>query len=198
MTIMKKKFLSITAIASGIIIALVACNNETKTAAAQTTVISKDSLIKRGEYLVNVIGCDDCHSPKIMGPNGPMPDMEHRFAGYMSTLPLGKPDLSVMKNGWMLMSMDLTAASGPWGISYSANISSDETGIGSWTEEQFIKCLREGKLKGLDNSRPLLPPMPWPNFAKLSDTDLKAMFAFLKSTKPIENVVPAPKAPNEL
>jgi hypothetical protein len=96
------------------------------------------------------------------------------------------------------MSMDLTAATGPWGTSYAANISSDATGIGNWTEAQFIKCMREGKLKGMDNARPLLPPMPWPNFAKLTDTDLKAIFAFLKSTKPVDNVVPAPKAPNEL
>lgn len=199
MIIMKKKLLTITAIASGVIVALVACNNETKTAApVAATVISQDSLVKRGEYLVNTMGCDDCHSPKIMGPQGPMPDMEHRFAGHMPTPPLGKPDMSVMKNGWLLMSMDLTAASGPWGISYAANISSDETGIGNWSEAQFIKCLREGKLKGMDNSRPLLPPMPWPNFAKLNDTDLKAIFAFLKSTKPVNNVVPGPKGPNEL
>lgn len=199
MIIMKKKFLTLTAITSGVIIALVACNNETKTTSpAPVAEISKDSLIKRGEYLVNTMGCDDCHSPKVMGPHGPTPDLGHRFAGHMPTPPLGKPDPAVMKNGWILMSMDLTAATGPWGISYAANISSDETGIGNWTEAQFIKCLREGKLKGMDETRPLLPPMPWPNFAKLTDTDLKAIFAFLKSTKPIENVVPAPKPPTEL
>jgi hypothetical protein len=124
--------------------------------------------------------------------------MEHRFGGHLANSPLGKPDLSVMKTGWALMSMDLTAAAGPWGISYAANISSDATGIGNWTEAQFIKCMREGKLKGMDETRPLLPPMPYQNFAKLTDTDLKAMFAYLKSTKPVDNVVPAPKPINEL
>ena len=51
---------------------------------------------------------------------------------------------------------------------------------------------REGKYKGLDGSRPLLPPMPWPNFAQMTDEDLKAVFAYLKSTKPVRNIVPTP------
>jgi hypothetical protein len=197
---MKKKMLVITAIASGIMIALVACNSGSTPTPTPIAEISKDSLIKRGEYLVSTIGCDDCHSPKIMGPQGPMPDMEHRFAGHMAGVgaPLGKPDPAVLKTGWMLMSADLTAAFGPWGISYAANISSDETGIGNWTEQQFIKSLREGKMKGMNEGRPMLPPMPWPNFAKLNDTDLKAIFVFLKSTKPVRNVVPGPKLITEL
>lgn len=194
---MKKKLLAITAITTAVMLALIACNDQPKTAAT-VAIISKDSLIKRGEYLVNSIGCDDCHSPKKMGPNGPELDMEHRFAGHIASGSLGKADPSVMKNGWLLFSQDLTAMMGPWGISYSANISSDVTGIGNWTEAQFIKCLREGKLKGMDETRPLLPPMPWQNFGRMSDTDLKAIFAFLKTTKPVENVVPAPKPMSEL
>jgi len=50
----------------------------------------------------------------------------------------------------------------------------------------------------MDNTRPLLPPMPWPGFAKASDEDLKAIFAYLKSTPPVENRVPAPVAPDKL
>jgi cytochrome c2 len=194
---MKKKLLAITAITAAVMLALVACNDQPK-AAATVAIISKDSLIKRGEYLVNSIGCDDCHSPKKMGPNGPELDMEHRFAGHIASSSPGKADPSVMKSGWLLFSQDLTAMMGPWGISYSANISSDVTGIGSWTEAQFIKCLREGKLKGMDETRPLLPPMPWQNFGRMNDTDLKAIFAFLKTTKPVENVVSAPKPMSEL
>ena len=93
--------------------------------------------------------------------------------------------------------MDLTTFAGPWGTSYSANISSDATGIGNWTEQQFINCIRNGKIKGIDEGRPILPPMPWPNFRKLNDTDLKAMFAYLKASKPIANVVPGPKSPGQ-
>jgi len=195
---MNKKMLAITAITSTVIIALIACNNQPKAAADANVVISKDSLVKRGEYLVNTIGCDDCHSPKIMTPQGPAPDMAYRFAGHIASREQGKADPSVIKSGWMLMNHDLTAMVGPWGISYAANISSDASGIGNWTEAQFIKSLREGKLKGMDETRPMLPPMPWQNFAKLSDTDLKAIFAFLKASKPVENVVPAPKPLSEL
>ncbi|GAB1443700.1 hypothetical protein MASR2M39_25420 [Ignavibacteriales bacterium] len=59
------------------------------------------------------------------------------------------------------------------GASFAANLTSDATGIGTRTEEQFIKALREGN-KGLDNTRPLLPPMPWQSYAKMTDDDLKA------------------------
>lgn len=182
-------------------VALVACNQApaTEKPEANTTVaVSKEDRIKRGEYLVNTIGCDDCHTPKKMGPQGPEPDMEFRFAGHLST----RPDMPVvaeaLKNGWALMGPELTIAVGPWGTSYAANISSDSTGIGNWTEEQFFRAIREGKYKGLENSRPMLPPMPWFNFAKLNDEDLKAMFAFLKSTKPVKNLVPTAKPPVSL
>jgi hypothetical protein len=153
--------------------------------------MSKDSLIKRGEYLVNSIGCDDCHSPKIMGPRGPEVDVANRFGGHLSGHPLSPIDTAVLAKGWALFGPELTVAVGPWGVSYAANISSDSTGIGNWTEAQFFKAIREGKYKGLDNSRPMLPPMPWYNFAKLEDQDLSAIFYFLKSTKPVKNVVPA-------
>ena len=144
------------------------------------------------------MGCDDCHSPKIFTPTGFEIDMEHRFGGHLAASKLGKPNTGVIKDGYMLFALDLTSAVGPWGQSYAANISSDATGIGNWTEEQFFRALREGKSKGLKESRPLLPPMPWFVYKNLNDTDIKAIFAFLKSTKPVENRVPGPKAPNEL
>jgi hypothetical protein len=85
---------------------------------------------------------------------------------------------------------------GPWGISYSANITSDSTtGIGNWTEEQFILCLRKGKYGGITGGRDLLPPMPWPNFAQMTDDELKAVYAYLESTTPIHNIVPQPQPP---
>ena len=186
-----------TMIAAVTLAVLFACNTNTTTVAPGVQ-ISQDSLVRLGDYLVNAIGCDDCHTPKKMGPQGPELDLDYRFAGHLANRPLGKPDTSVLKTGWLLFSYDLTAMLGPWGISYAANISSDATGIGNWSEEQFIKALRHGKLKGLDESRPLLPPMPWQNFAKLKDQDIKAIFAYLKSTKPVENRVPEWKKMNEL
>jgi hypothetical protein len=94
--------------------------------------------------------------------------------------------------------MHNTAAVGPWGVSYAANLTSDPTGIGNWTLDQFKKALREGKYKGLDGARMLLPPMPWPNFTKLSDADTEAIFAYLKSTTPVNNLVPSPSSLAEL
>ena len=163
-----------------------------------SVIISKDSLIKRGSYLVNSMGCDDCHSPKIFNPQGFEIDMEHRFGGHQANSPVGKINKSVLKDGWTLFNMGLTSYVGPWGQSYSANISSDATGIGNWTEDQFVRALREGKSKGLEEGRPLLPPMPWFVYKNLNDTDLKAIFAFLKTTKPVENRVPGPKPLKEL
>lgn len=156
------------------------------------------SLVKRGEYLVNTIGCDDCHSPKKMGPQGPEIIEELRFSGYPSGRPIEKADTQLLKKGWSLMGADLTATAGMWGMSFAANITPDETGIGNWKEEQFIKALREGKYKGLDGSRPILPPMPWMAYKNLTDEDLRSIFAYLKSVKPVSNAVPPPVAWKDL
>jgi hypothetical protein len=123
--------------------------------------------------------------------------MDRRLSGHPANIPLADFRPADLKS-WVLFNQSLTAFVGPWGISYAANLTSDNSGIGTWSEKQFIKALREGKLKGMDNTRPLLPPMPWPNFAKASDEDLKAIFSYLKSTKPINNIVPSPVAPNTL
>ena len=169
----------------------VACSGNIRQAdAAPAAALTHDSLVSRGSYLVSTIGCDDCHSPKRMGAHGPEVIPELRLSGFIKGGMLQPVDTGAIKKGWALFSPDLTAAVGPWGISYAANITNDATGIGSWTEAQFIKAIREGKSKGLDNTRPLLPPMPWFNFAKMSDDDLRAVFAYLKSLPPVKNVVP--------
>ena len=157
--------------------------------------LSQAEMVKRGKYLVTSIGCEDCHSPKVMGPQGPKFDPARAFMGHPASSPLPTINRDATK-GWLLFNNDLTAFVGPWGVSFAANISSDATGIGKWTEAQFITAIRKGKYKGLENNRPLLPPMPWENFAHLTDTDLKSMLAYLKTTKPIKNVVPAPIPPD--
>lgn len=166
-------------------------------ASVKTGAIDKDSLIKRGEYLVMVAGCHDCHSPKKMTDHGPVPDPDLLLSGHPEQMPVSAFDTVTAKN-WALFNVHNTAIVGPWGISFSANLTSDATGIGNWKEEQFIKALREGKFKGLDGNRMLLPPMPWPTIGKMTDEDLKAIFAYLQSTKPIKNIVPAPIPPTEL
>ena len=173
---------------------ITSCNTRS-IAVATPAAINKDSLVKRGAYLVTVMGCDDCHSPKRMGAHGPEIIPELRLSGYRQNIPLTPVNTDEIKKGWVLFSPDLTAAAGPWGVSFAANLTSDLTPKGSWTELQYKKALREGKYKGLDNTRPLLPPMPWPNFGQLTDADIKAVFTFLQSTKPVKNIVPAPQQP---
>ena len=153
--------------------------------------------IKRGEYLVTVGGCNDCHSPKIMTPMGPAPDPKRLLSGHPAAEPLPAiTDKKMVAPGqWALFSPSLTAAVGPWGTSFAANLTPDDTGLGNWTEAQFFKAIREGKSKGLEGGRPMLPPMPWFNFAKMSDEDLKAVYAYLKSIPPVQNVVPNPIPP---
>jgi hypothetical protein len=88
----------------------------------------------------------------------------------------------------------MTTWAGPWGVSFAANITPDKaTGIGAWTEAAFINSIRTGKHKGA--LRDILPPMPWQNMAKMTDEDLKSMFAYLMSIKPIQNKVPDPIPP---
>ena len=194
---MKKAFSTLSIPTAIILIALVACNDN-KPAETVIVKVNQDSLIQRGSYLVTTMLCDDCHSPKRMGPNGPELIPELRLSGYRHDSQLPPVDTTEIKKGWTLFNPDLTSAIGMWGASFSANLTSDATGIGNWSEEQFFTALRKGKWKGMEGNRNLLPPMPWHNIGKLNDNDLKAVFTFLKSTKPIDNLVPAPKTLAEL
>ena len=181
-----------------IAIAVVACNSSSTDTKKQTVTMDSTALVKRGDYLVNAMGCDDCHSPKRMGAQGPEIIPELRFSGFRHDGQLPAVDTAEIAKGWTLFSPDFTSAVGVWGASFAGNITSDATGIGNWPEENFIRAIRKGKLKGLENGRDLLPPMPWFMYKNLSDEDLKSIYAYLKTTKPVENVVPAPKTLAEL
>lgn len=176
---------------------LVSCGDANKPQAVAPTVMSQEELIQRGAYLVNAVGCHDCHSPKVMTPNGPEPDPERLLSGYAADMPMPEIKTEALKD-WVLFNQQLTSAVGPWGVSFAANLTSDETGIGNWTEEQFLTAIKKGKYKGLEGGRPLLPPMPWQMYRNMNDEDLRAIFAYLKTTKPIRNLVPMPVAPDQL
>lgn len=160
--------------------------------------ITADQLIQSGEYLVNISGCNDCHSPKELKPEGPMVINETRLSGYPAQRPVKMPDAGVLKQGWSVLNEDFTEAAGMWGISFAANLTPDQTGIGNWSEDNFKRALKEGKYKGLEGSRTLLPPMPWQNFSTIKDEDVKAMFSYLMSLKAVSNVVPLPVPPGEI
>ncbi|NLH48724.1 MAG: c-type cytochrome [Myxococcales bacterium] len=150
--------------------------------------------VARGAYLVKSGGCGDCHTPFKMGPNGPVPDLALNLAGHPANLVM--PPVPKLPEGpWMtVVSATNTAWAGPWGVSFTANLTLDkDTGMGAWTEKNFLDTIREGRVMG--KGRPLLPPMPVVPMQNLTDSDLKAIFAYLKTIPAIGNRVPEPVSP---
>jgi hypothetical protein len=113
--------------------------------------------VVRGEFLVTMAGCRDCHTP--MNDKGQfLPDME-------------------LSGGQIF--------DGPWGRVASANLTPDPSGIPYYDEILFLQALRTGYVR----VRSLNPIMPWRHYGGMTDDDLKAIFAYLKSVKPIHHVV---------
>jgi hypothetical protein len=156
-------------------------------------------LSQRGEFLVTVGGCNDCHSPKKFGPNGMSFDSSKLLSGHPQSTPLPPLAANDLKPGnWVRMTPDVTAFAGPWGISFAANLTPDSaTGIGAWTEENFVNIFKTGKHLGQQGGRPILPPMPWFNLASVDKQEIKAIYAYLRSRRPISNKVPAPVPPTD-
>ncbi len=135
-------------------------------ALAATTKPGHADRVARGKYLVNMIGCNDCHTP---GTFYGSPDLSRFLAGS--------------EMGW----------AGPWGTVYAANLTSDsETGLGKWSEVEIAKALRTGNRP---DGRQLAPIMPWMNFANMTTTDAMSVAAYLKSLPAVKHAVPAPVPP---
>lgn len=154
------------------------------------------SPVERGKYLVNAMGCHDCHTPHKPGPQGVGPDMSRALTGHPEDMVM-PPAPKLPEGPWVWIGAGTnTAFAGPWGVSFSANLTPDpETGLGRWTPDMFIAAIRTGRHEG--KGRPILPPMPYPMFKNLNDEDLRAIFAYLQSLKPVRNRVPAPIDPPE-
>jgi len=150
------------------------------------------SAVDRGKFLVSIGGCNDCHTPwKPDGKGGAAPDMTVMLSGSPMGMTAPAPKLEMP---WMAAaSATMTAWSGPWGISYSANLTPDSTGLGKWDEATFLLAMKNGKHIG--NGRPIMPPMPVEALSKLSDDDLKSIFAYLKTIPPVKNTPPEYQAP---
>lgn len=149
-----------------------------------------------GAYLVRTMGCHDCHTPFTMGPKGPEPDMSRALTGHPESLKMPPPP-ALPPGPWLTVaSATNTAWAGPWGVSFTANLTPDkDTGLGDWTEEQFIATMRTGKHQG--KGRPVLPPMPYSMLGALTDPEIKALWAYLRSLPPVKNRVPQPIDPPE-
>lgn len=141
-----------------------------KPAAASATAdkVVKAKQIERGEYLSAICGCNDCHTP-----------------GYFSGAPDYSRRLSGSEMGWR----------GPWGVTYARNLTPDlETGIGYWSEIEIENAIRAG----MSADRGVLqPPMPWQDFARMSDEDVHALAVYLKSLPAIHHAVPDRVGPDQ-
>jgi mono/diheme cytochrome c family protein len=178
------------------ILVLAACTKPEEKKQTQSPEAARADLVKVGEKLVTIGGCNDCHSPVQFDPKlgHPVPIPGRTLSGHPEGAPdpVGEPG----KGDNAVMGPTMTSFRLPFGTVYSQNLTPDkETGIGNWTEAQFKAAVRTGKHQGAANGRPILPPMPWQNLAHASDEDLSAIFAYLQSITPVKNAVPAPKVP---
>ena len=149
--------------------------------------------LERGLYLVTTAACHDCHTPMKLGDKGPEPDMTRMLSGHPQALQL--PPAPRAEGPWTAaVAATMTAWAGPWGTSFTANLTPDrETGIGAWTEQNFVDTIRKGRHLG--SGRALLPPMPIPAYMHFTDEDLRSIFAYLQSIPAVKNRVPAPLPP---
>ncbi|MBI3825887.1 MAG: c-type cytochrome [Candidatus Rokubacteria bacterium] len=124
-------------------------------------------ILQYGAYLAGPIAhCVECHTPP--GPGGRRDDARRLFAGGRKF-------------------------TGPWGVTYSANLTTDrETGLGEWTTDQIVAGINGLRRDG----SPERAPMPWPYYAgRIADRDMRALVAYLKSLPPIRSVVPPAEPP---
>jgi mono/diheme cytochrome c family protein len=138
-------------------------------AAISTHAAAQNEQIKRGKYLVTVMGCNDCHTP-----------------GYF----FGKPDMTRFLGG-----SEVGFEIPNLGVFYGPNLTPHpETSLGKWSAEEIAAAVATGRRP---DGRILAPIMPWHAFANLTDEDVRAIVAFLKSLPPVDNKVPGPFGPGE-
>jgi cytochrome c553 len=178
-----------------VVVALSACTQAppSETVAEAPAAVPAETPAERGAVLVQVGGCHDCHTNKVNGA----PDMSNKLAGHPQDVKITELYKPAAGTPWTIATNDtLTAWSGPWGISFAANLTPDaDTGLraSAWSEEAFLRAMKTGKHIG--TGRDILPPMPWFMYAELSDEDLKAIWAYLMTLPPIKNEVADPIPP---
>ena len=137
--------------------------------------------VDRGMYLVSITGCHDCHSPKTQGMT---PDPARLLSGRPSTTKMpSKAD------GEIHASLDFTAFWGPWGQTVASNLTPDAaTGLPGrgYNEKTFLQTMRTGKKP---NGTAVMPPMPVEVYQNLSDDDLRSIWMYLQTLKPVRNAV---------
>jgi hypothetical protein len=133
----------------------------------------RNDKVAYGKYLARVAGCQSCHTP-VDKQHQPLPGQD--FSGGQEF-------------------------PGPWGALRSANLTPHATGLGDRTEAQFVGMFKAFDMPVAD--LPTVTPdkntvMPWLTYSKMTEADLGAIYAFLKTVPAIERVVekrPAPALP---
>lgn len=154
-----------------------------------------ETQVQWGEHLVTIGGCHDCHTPKKMTPMGPVDDSTLLLSGHPQGMPAPDVDRKQLESKGFILTATFTSWVGPWGISYAANLTPDETGTGNWTEDQFVYALRNMVSKGLPGGRSLMPPMAMMPVKHMTDGELRAIFVYLRTVKPVKNNSVQPTAP---
>jgi mono/diheme cytochrome c family protein len=123
-----------------------------------------EAAVQRGQYLVAISACGDCHTPGSL---------------------LGAPDASRLLAG-----SEVGFQMPGVGVFYPPNLTPDaETGLGTWTEAEIIAAIQTG---ARPDGRILAPIMPWRGLAALTPQDASAIAAYLKSLPAVKNKVPGP------
>lgn len=155
------------------------------------SVESQNEMVERGKYLVEAVAaCGYCHTPR----SGAEYNMKMYLAGHPATEPSPRYNFNMMQQSiFLLTSPKLSAFSGPFGTSFASNLTPDkETGLGEWTEKMFIDTMRTGHHQGNIDNRKIFPPMltlTTKHYAQMTDADLKAIWAYLKTIEPVKNEV---------
>jgi len=123
--------------------------------------------LARGEYLTeHVADCMGCHSDHVLNFGVPVKPGTNGQGGYIFDKKIGFP-----------------------GVVAAQNITSDpETGLGSWSDGEILRAMREGIDR---NGDPLFPMMPYQHFSHMSDEDAKAIVVYLRTVPAINHAVPA-------
>jgi mono/diheme cytochrome c family protein len=117
--------------------------------------------VERGRYVVNIAGCNDCHTPMFGESNGTVPEADR---------------LTGMAVGF----------SGPWGTSYAKNL---RRSVDRLTEDEWVNFVAKAQF---------LPPMPGWAFREMKESDIRAVYAYVKWLGPAGEETPSPLPPGEL
>ena len=147
--------------------------------------------VREGETLVLEGSCNFCHTPELTEDDKYFGKI---LFGYPSDKKLPElPNVPFGSQQWMefVSNLDSTVWIAGNMVVFSANITPDiETGIGSWSKDDFINTIRTGMHPGW--KKKVNKPMPWLDYAKLSNDELTSIYSYLMTQQPVHNKVPEP------